>query len=98
MIALIAAPLLWGFGLLVLYGVLAARGELFFSLSGLLAIFVATGLHVLSAAEGGFLIPLLAQSYLSNTSDAAPNFRSLLPPAADATEYSAVRPLRLRFL
>ena len=68
---LIAAPLLWGFGLLVLYGVLAERGERFFSLSGLLAIFVATGLHVLSAAEGGFLIPLLAQSYLSDPSDAA---------------------------
>ena len=68
---LIAAPLLWGFGLLVLYGVLAAQGERFFSLSGLLAIFVAIGLHVFSATEGGFLIPLLAQSYLSNTSDAA---------------------------
>jgi hypothetical protein len=68
---LIAAPLLWGLGLLVLYGVLSAQGERFFSLAGLLAIFVAIGLHVFSATEGGFLIPLLAQSYLSSTSDAA---------------------------
>jgi hypothetical protein len=68
---LIAAPLLWGFGLLVLYGVLAAQGERLFSLCGLLAIFVAMGLHVFSAVEGGFVIPLLAQSYLSSTSDAA---------------------------
>jgi hypothetical protein len=63
-IMLILAPILWTFSFISLYRLLAQKGEQIFSLAALITLSIATILQILSAMEGGFVIPLLSERYL----------------------------------
>src|SRR6266487_3377693 len=62
-ILLTLAPILWIFGFITLHRMLAQKGEKIFSLTALIVLSIATILQILSAMEGGFVIPLLGERY-----------------------------------